>query len=332
MFHGPDVLAVLDDVLDVPRDIARDIARVRACLPPHVPIPKPGPCKGTKRASTAVKKTAKQTIAKGAGKATAGRRKAPRWTPESRRVPGRDVEADMRADYLSSIRDRKQTRTRLQPQVTALIEKQDGYGNPAQVVSAQQLDQAIDAGWTELWRGVRDHLAPAADIAEQERTGTWQASVGHYGGGIYYSPRRTTAENFRRDQTDAYTAQAGDASRWGPGPLYEWQGDHPPGASRGGLIRSALDPSARVADYDTLRREQFEWILEQTRQPWQIEQDLGFYAVMRGYDAVRVPTRSHRTDGAVYPAGVQDKSEAPQYLILNRSVLMTEEASDRHDT
>lgn len=324
-FHGPDVLAVLDDMLDLPLIPGTpDATRVRACLPPHVPVPKPGPCKGTRRAATAVKK--------GARRAVAGRKTPPSWTPASRRVAGRDIETDMRADYLPSIRDRIPTRVREDPQVTALIEKQPGWSDPAQVVSARQLDQAVDAGWTELWRGVRDDTVPAAEVAERERTGPWQASVGHYGGGIYYSPRRTTAEDFRRSADEAYLDQAGDPARWGPAPLYEWQGHHPPGASRGGLIRSALDPAARVADYDTLRKEQRAWILQQLDQPWQIEQDLGFYAAMRGYDAVRVPTRSHRTDGSVYPAGVQGEQEAPQYLILNRSVLMTEEASDRYDT
>lgn len=327
-FHGPDVLAVLDDVLDVP-DLplipgTPDATRVRACLPPHVSVPKPGPCKGTRRAATAVKK--------GARRAVAGRKTPSSWTPASRRVAGRDIETDMRADYLPSIQGRMQTRVREDPQVTALIEKQSGWSDPAQVVTARQLGHAVDAGWTELWRGVRDEAVPAAEVAEQERTGPWQASVGHYGGGIYYSPRRTTAEDFRRSADEAYLDQAGDPARWGPGPLYEWQGHHPPGASRGGLIRSALDPAARVADYDTLRTEQRAWILAQLDKPWQIEQDLGFYAAMRGYDAVRVPTRPYRTDGSVYPAGVKGEQEAPQYLILNRSVLMTEEASDRYDT
>lgn len=322
-----DGLAVIDDALGLPR--------IEACMPPHVPVPKPGPCPGTKRGPGS-------TVKKAARKATAAPRKKPALKaptipagPQSRRKPGRDIEAVMREQFAAG-EELPRLYARHDPYTSKLNHQQEGWDDPADVLTPQEMDDAIAAGWTEVWRGVgRTSTGTAAQLAQDTRTGPWELSSGAYGSGIYASPRRSTADAFAAANPAQYLenakAQRDDPSRWGPPPLYEWQGPSPSPLEPGGMIRMAIDPAAKIVDWSDLKKDIFQWLLEQPpRAPWFIDgQNAGFWATMRGYDIVRIPGGPHTTDGAMYPT--DDTRVADQYIILNRSTVKMEEASNRYD-
>lgn len=323
-----DGLAVIDDALGIPR--------IEGCLPPHVPVPKPGPCPGTKRGPrSAVKQAVKKATATPKKKPAAKTPPAPSG-PQSRRKPGRNIEAAMKKQFgkRTELPYKYQSHD---PYTTALNRKQAGWNDPAEVVTPQQLDEAIASGWTEVWRGVRGGSLgkTAAQLAEDTRTGPWELSSGVFGSGTYASARRTTAESFRATNPTEYLINAKlsqkDPSMWGPPPLSEYQGPSLSPPEPGGLMRMAIDPAAKIVDWKDLKKEMFDWLLADNNmsKPWSIDgQNAGFWATMRGYDVIRVPSGPHITDGAIYPT--DDQPAADQYIILNRSVVKMEEASDRY--
>lgn len=246
----------------------------------------------------------------------------------SQRQAGSDIELEARRDYKRDLEPLRQDHSYGDAALTGLTRKQQGWDQPARVVTPEALDAAVEAGWIQLWRGVGD-----AQFAEQTRTGKWTLGGGIYGNGMYTSTRRTTAEVYRgailRDHL--HTGDAG----WGPND--EWMLGFQYGAE-GGLLRIALDPDARIIDFKDLQAEHRRWLAQlptataDDRAWHQPAQDESWLAVLRGYDVVRVRGMPGVNDGTPYPRGVANDHEADQYIILNRSVLMMEEASDRYDT
>ena len=213
-----------------------------------------------------------------------------------------------------------------------IVHHQTGFGKAAVIVSPQQLDAAIAAGWRQLWRGQSDSFfdeKPALQVTEAARTGPWLLGEGNYGNGFYASERRATAEEYRQGWINR------DDNKWGPAPLYEWQGEFHEG-NRGGMLRMALDPSAKVGEWTEMQAGHDRYIAlvrrESSAEAADIVSDFGRYAALLGYDAVFVPGGEGFNDGGLYPPGVSDKDEPGQWIIFNRSALLMEEASDRYDT
>lgn len=228
--------------------------------------------------------------------------------------------------------------------LTTAVRQQDGWSTPARVVTPAQLDRLVDSGWTEMWRGVyANHTGvpsiSATDIARATRTGDWQMTRGIYGNGVYTTARRTTAEMYRGGTIPDFDFRRGiPAESFGPAPMYEYlPGLTPSPQGTGGLMRMVLDPDAKIIDYEDLRAEHREFLSSEAyhSMPYgAFKRELGdssFYAVMRGYDGIRVHG-PHHNDGAIYPEGVTNRDEPPQWVIFNRSVLVFERASKRYDT
>ncbi|HEU5217653.1 MAG TPA: hypothetical protein VFU23_03290 [Gemmatimonadales bacterium] len=219
------------------------------------------------------------------------------------------------------------------PMLNTIIRRQPGWGEAAHVVTPGQLDQAVSAGWTQVYKGVRRGGGKSAEeVAEAIRTGEFRVGYGIYGRGLYTTIRRTTAETYR----DAQLGPVPTGPTWGPGPHHEWQGPHLGGQERG-LLRMAIDPRARMITYDDLLAERKRWLDNPANMShlamWSAAQnDPGTYAALRGYDVIHVVPRPGINDGSVYPLGVENTSEADQYIVLNRSVIKIEEASDRYDS
>jgi hypothetical protein len=259
-----------------------------------------------------------------------------RMVARSRRFPGSDMIDDLATRWDSVFQeamDDADTFKHGDSVINVLIAKQPGWGAPAEVVSPAALDAAVAQGWTQLWRGVMSAYGKdAAEIAETVRTGPWRVGYGIYGQGMYVSPRRTTAEFYR----EAEPASGMGAPQWGPAPLHEWTGEFERGY-RGGLLRMALDPRARVIEYHDLGDEHRRWLGANLGKVsdrfWaNVQNDISRFAVMRGYDVIHVQARDGINDGSDYPPGIAFHSEADQYIILNRSVVKMEGATDRYDT
>lgn len=283
---------------------------------------------------------------------------APKASP-SQRQPGRDllptstakaepVEVLKAAAQRDAWVDRAAAEQRFGDPVikvlTTAVRQQDGWSTPARVVTPAQLDRLVDSGWTEMWRGVEaNHTGvpsiSATDIARATRTGDWQMTKGIYGNGVYTTARRTTAEMYRGGTIPDFDFRRGiPAESFGPAPMYEYlPGLTPSPQGSGGLMRMVLDPDAKIIDYEDLRAEHREFLSSEAyhSMPYgAFKRELGdssFYAVMRGYDGIRVHG-PHHNDGAIYPEGVTNRDEPPQWVIFNRSVLVFERASKRYDT
>ena len=263
--------------------------------------------------------------------------------PESVRRPGKDIVADItpRTEWLRKA-DAAQEGMGFKDEVlTTVVGRQAGWSEPARVVAQSELDRAIDAGWVEMWRGVREVKSAnlsAGQIAERVRTGDWEMGRGIYGNGVYATVRRTTAETYRNTELSGRSLFDPTPELWGPAPEYEWLGGFKVrDAGRGGLIRIALDPDAKIADYEDLKREHLAYLASQNylTMPESAYKrsmtDSSFYGAARGYDGVRVHGPMHN-DGSQYPPGVTNTDEPDQYIIFNRSVLIMEQASRRYDT
>lgn len=275
-----------------------------------------------------------------AKKAPAKKAPAAKLGPASVRQPGVDLTPEVTPDaaWLQQAGLRRSFGDPTDKVLTSIVRQQPGWSDPGRVVSQAELDRAVRSGWVEMWRGVQDYPAgaTAADIARATRVGDWDMGTGMFGNGIYTTVRRTTAEVYR--SSDFVDWKPTRMSSWGPEPLYEWlPGFTPTPQGAGGLLRMALDPNARIIDYEDLRREHRAFVqsidftgLQDTayKRAWH---DQNFYAVMRGYDGVRVYGPG-TNDGSAYPAGVRNSDEPPQFIIFNRSVLIFERASRRYDS
>lgn len=213
----------------------------------------------------------------------------------------------------------------------AFITAAQGFDAKPQVNTREEIDQAVADGWTETWRGVGLYpgAKPPADVNHDLRFGNFEPGRGLYGNGVYVSVRRGTAETFRG--RDPKTNRPS-----GPGPDFgpeDYEGPERPDS----LLRIAIDPKARVVDYDELRQEARDWQLAGPHDfaESNVFSDVGRYAAARGYDVMVV--RGHG-DGAFYPGfetdDVDDEDagsfpQADQYVILNRSAIAIQRAEDR---
>lgn len=256
--------------------------------------------------------------------------------PRSVHHAGRDITDAVIAEFDGQQVDyegrRRATRESPYDVHLARIAGMQNFNAKPQIGTRRRLDKAVAAGWTEVWRGVQDGKdRTAADINGDLREGHFQPGRGLYGNGCYTSARRMTAETFRgRDPVGNRPATGGDFTD------ADLEGDGDPDS----LLRIAIDPRARVIDYNDLVAEQTEWVngdgaaLRDTA-AGRLLADPGRYATARGYDVVRVVDRA---DGSFYPGWeesddpdglVPGMRQADQFIVLNRSVMMIQRVEDQ---
>lgn len=252
--------------------------------------------------------------------------------PKSILKPGRDRLAEVAAHYRDNPADyegrrRKSYDTPYDVHLKEIVELQ-GFDAKPQVGTREQVDAAVASGWVETWRGVGTLDKTPAEINHDLRFGDFEPGRGIYGNGVYASTRRGTAETFRnRDPKGNYPI--------GPGPDYgpeDYEGEERPDS----LLRIAIDPKAKVGDYDELDAEVKRYFhsLPAGSPESKVLADVGRYAAARGYDVMIV--RNHG-DGGFYPGFETDEldvedvgsfPQADQYVVLNRSAIMIQRAED----
>ncbi len=193
------------------------------------------------------------------------------------------------------------------PALSAIAQRQ-GFDGPPTVVSRAEMDGLIRSGRPHMLRGVQAELdsdgnpvpggKTAQQIHEDLRSGDAHFGRGVYGNGYYFAPPK--GRGF-----------AG-AERFGAGP-------------HGAMVRATLRADAKVVKYGQLRQEHAAYFKSLGHEPatsWETPRshqdlvfgDLGRFAAARGYDAVEM---SGSKAGGYAP---------PQWLVLNRTALIVEEA------
>ena len=161
-----------------------------------------------------------------------------------------------------------------------------------QVGTRSDVDEAIDGGWAEIWRG-----SPSVESVAALRTSPdFTPGTGLYGNGIYGSTSIHTATSF---------------------------------AKGGPRVRMAVNPKAKTVTYNDLLKEMRAFTPPGGGSPLlskmtsELLSDPGRFAAARGYDAIFV---TGERDGGYDPSG--QPVNADQFVVLNRSVLLIED-SDR---
>jgi hypothetical protein len=200
-----------------------------------------------------------------------------------------------------------------------------GYHTKPEVLPAEQMDRRVASGWTEVFRGFGD-LPDAKRYVEDFRSGDEHyPGLGVRGNGTY----STTVFQEAHEYTDppisdeAWTALSDEQ-------MYEMDAslaaDH---TKWPGILRMAISPHARIADYNPTYGPPGQlWdefmadraaAREQSRDDLAAIQDLGRYAALRGYDAIRIPGGL----GSIF--GMDDET-ADHYIILNRGAVAVQAA------
>jgi len=278
-----------------------------------------------------------------------------------KRVEGRDLSDEVigRAGHFTGVYLDPNT---YGDEVAGEIAQMQGFDGPPTVGTAAELDEAIAEGGTELWRGYRGALPQwsegygedpgrvyyptwgrVADHIEQWRSGQYTAGSGIYGQGTYTSVDRRVMERFgepMEDRAGRTVAMVDPRS----------------------VARMVLSPDARVIDFHDNRLKAYMRRLYAGITPESLEQgvlqveselagidlkrsdfddhhwsvligaakkkamallgDRGRAAAALGFDAMHVPPGEKHGDGS--------NIDAPQYVILNRTALLVQEAYDEN--
>jgi hypothetical protein len=193
--------------------------------------------------------------------------------------------------------------------VLAFVGKQQGFDGIPTIVNRRELDNEVKRGGVEIWRGVTPWdgnsdlpSRTAGAIDEEFRTGGYHPGTGIYGNGYYFSTARRVGEHY---------------------------------AQRGVLTRAVIRAGARVIEYAELERLVNAMFHDDTLDIAfrnSVIADPGRAAALLGYDAILV---TGKQDGAKYVKGEPSAKNSsghrfsahPQYVILNRTALLVEEAS-----
>ncbi|ROO51067.1 minor capsid protein 2 [Micromonospora sp. Llam0] len=206
------------------------------------------------------------------------------------------------------------------------VGQMQGFDGLPQVGTRAELDVAVASGWTEVWRGVVASRTgkTAAQINADLRAGPYEPGRGMYGNGYYTSTRWQTAETYRgRDPRTDQPARP-DALDFEPS---DYEGDVEPDS----LLRIAIDPNARIVDLADIQRQIRASGVDATDPAVAaVLTNPGRYAAGAGYDILRITGEG---DGALYPGWETSEDDvsapqAPQYVILNRTVMLIQRAED----
>jgi hypothetical protein len=219
-------------------------------------------------------------------------------------VRGHDIRGELDMVAVKALHDKTP-----EDKMLGAIYEHQGFDGLPEVLDQAEMDQRIEAGWQELWRGV-DGAASATmtskEMADALRSGHYWAGEGVRGNGTYTSPHRTVAHG--------YTQREGDW--WGPiDDTYEQ-----PGSAWPGLIRMALRPDAKViewSDIDGLVSKQ----IDSQGQLFNVDvlTDEGRLAAALGYDAIIV-----RSSG--FSRQNPQASSIRMVVVLNRTAVAVQEA------
>lgn len=136
-----------------------------------------------------------------------------------------------------------------------LAAKNNFDGRP-ELVDNDVLDERIDAGWTELYRGMGSTTEEGNRFADQFKSGDYFAGFGTNGNGTY------TAFG---DQAKSVADNYGSTT-----------------------VRMALRPDAKIVDSSDLFSEMFTKTATMSTNERKIALDFGRYATMQGYDAINL--------------------------------------------
>lgn len=132
--------------------------------------------------------------------------------------------------------------------------KQKGFDGLPKLGSKADVDAAVQAGATELYRGVvASRNLSGREIHDQLRTGKYQLGRGIYGNGLYFSPKRETAEDYSDDKP-------------------------------GSILRVALSKDARVIDHHDLIP-LYRAAVDRDKEFTAVDESA--FAMAMGYDAIR---------------------------------------------
>lgn len=240
--------------------------------------------------------------------------------PDARAARGRHLVDEFDYDAATARAPRANARAGEGDRWLAAIQEEQGFNGLPQVASGEEVDAAVAAGATEVFRGLQ-----SADFAEQFRSGSlYPGDPGLFGSGTYASPNRDVALGFASGDNAAVLriALRRDAKVISYADLLKLRAKH--GGTRASQALSErqaaelaqVDPgdsasvAAILARYDELR------VRQSSRS--RVNADEGRIAALLGYDAISVPTG--RRVSATGPAILE-----AEYVILNRTALIVEE-------
>ena len=190
---------------------------------------------------------------------------------------------------------------------TAATAMAQGFDGPPVVGDDDDIDDALEAGGVELWRGIGGDRDPSTAVSYVDalRRGPAYYGYGIYGNGIYAGDQRVIAMEY------------GAGNRFGAHSSV----DH------GALVRMALRPGARVIEYSQAKAAHDAWIQQRANETTGMGReeaiahigyarqfiDLGAWAALMGFDAIYA-------DEARHAGSSHDTSR--HWAILNRTMLV----------
>lgn len=269
------------------------------CLNPR----HPGPCAKPKSDAAAPAKPRKRTPGGGGGGGGGGKQaesKPAAAKPAAGPAKGRDmVGDDPEASGAKIVAGHKKYADGSEGPDSgfAYIAHQQGFTGKPQVVSKDEMDAAVAAGGTEMFRGARgDGKTTAASQLDAYRTSEAPFNTGgQYGAGTYFASRKATAAGY------------GDGSD-------------------GSLMRASLHPQAKVIKWKDLMarhkglQEKLNTGVKGYRSPGQTAfNDPGRLAASLGFDAVEIPSSAFLTSN-------KQKGVRENYIVVvNRTALLIEQ-------
>lgn len=163
--------------------------------------------------------------------------------------------------------------------LTAIMKEAGRAGKP-RLASSQEIDELGKKGWYVAYRGTGE-----AKHAEQFRTGEEMYNgAGTYGNGSYFTyGGRARSDQQAREGAQMYAAQNSQDGK-------------------GAVTRIAFPPGAKIADHESLNKERVTYLKglndklfsgkmskEDHAREYALHEDMGRFAAMRNYDAIRVP-------------------------------------------
>lgn len=182
------------------------------------------------------------------------------------------------------------------------IYRMQGFHARPEVVSADELDRRVAAGWARVWRGFGEEGEGSVEYLRQFREGDQHyPGIGVFGNGTYFTS--SVAEGVR------YASSALDVR----------DPDRP--ESYPALARAAIRPDARVVEWDPDLKQMSapyrtgSYASDQDGPRMDVMHDLGRAAALLGFDVIHT-----------YRVNASTGERRHNYVVLNRSVLAVQEA------
>ncbi len=177
------------------------------------------------------------------------------------------------------------------------IQKATGYDALPVVASKYQIDNLVNKGWTESFRGVTSSSnMPAKDIYKTFKEGELFPGRGIFGNGTYTASDKMVSLKIYADGPDAVAR--GEGAVW----------------------RMAISPDARVVKYSELKNNEIPITpiksgiggVDESIFMTEIRYDEGYKAIREGYDIIHVEAS-------------KDTADSDYFIILNRGVVAVQD-------